>query len=79
MLLQNKERQEIAQIGKQELLDRLLEKFPIEQATTTLGPGHDAAVISPTEPHVLTASKLMDPRRAVHRRQAGERRCAERA
>lgn len=59
MLLQNKERQEIAQIGKQELLDRLLEKFPIEQATTTLGPGHDAAVISPTEPHVLTASKLM--------------------
>ena len=59
MLLQNKERQEIAQIGKQELLDRLLEKFPIEQATTTLGPGHDAAVISPIEPHVLTASKLM--------------------
>ena len=59
MLLQNKERQEVAKIGKQELIDRLLEKFPIEQATTTLGPGHDAAVISPTEPHLLTASKLM--------------------
>lgn len=59
MLLQNKERQEVAKIGKQELIDRLLEKFPIEQATTTLGPGHDAAVISPTEPHWLTASKLM--------------------
>lgn len=54
-----KDRQEITQIGKQELINRLLEKFSIAQSTTELGPGHDAAVISAKEPHLLTASKLL--------------------
>lgn len=59
MLLQNKDRKEVSQIGKQELLQHLMEKFSINQPTTSLGVGHDAAVIKPSEPNLLVASKLM--------------------
>ena len=58
-MFENKERTELSELGEFGLIDRIKEKFKINQKSTYLGIGDDAAVLNPGEKKILISTDLL--------------------
>lgn len=58
-MLDNNQRNEISQLGKFALIEKLSEKFRLTQPSSIIGIGSDASIIRPTKGNIVTSSRLL--------------------
>jgi len=58
-MFENKERTEVSSLGEFGLIDRIKKKFPIQNTSTILGIGDDAAILNNQDQEILISTDLL--------------------